>query len=157
MAMAFSDPHPGPAAARGNSSKERPMPPSFTISMQAGRMRLLSTHEPVCSTGGMPVAPKISFRPPPAPREGRPGRRGAGLAEGDGRAACLNDEDVLPQQFVDQVQVALVLDLLGAVAAHHAGNTTDPPGDDPVVQRAPAPAVGPAPKGGGGLRGEAGD
>src|SRR3989304_119119 len=76
MAMAFSDHHPGAAAATGNSSKERPMPPSFTISMQAVRMRLLSTHDPVCSTGGMPVASQISCRPRPAYRKAPPGRPG---------------------------------------------------------------------------------
>ena len=66
MATAFSLIHSGAQPATGRSLRSAPRPPSRTISQQAIRMRELSTHEPECSTGGMPTVSQISRRPGPA-------------------------------------------------------------------------------------------
>ena len=66
MAIAFSHIHSGQRPTAGRSSMSSPRPPSVATCVSTVRMRELSTHEPRCSTGGMPMASQTSRRPGPA-------------------------------------------------------------------------------------------
>ena len=66
MATAFSHIHSGQSPTAGRSSMSSPRPPSVATWVSTVRMRELSTQEPRCSTGGMPIASMTSRRPGPA-------------------------------------------------------------------------------------------
>ena len=107
-------------------------------------MRVLSTQEPMCRTGGMPVASQTSRKPGPGHLERRLGQQVAGLAAGDRAAAGLNQQDVILEQFAHQVIVGGILRTAGVVAADVGDHTPDASRHDGVVQRAEGSPVGTA-------------
>ncbi len=64
METAFSLIHSGAAPAAGRSLISTPK--ALAMAAAATRMRLISTQEPICSTGGIPNALQTPFRPSPA-------------------------------------------------------------------------------------------
>ncbi len=66
MEMAFSDMYSGQMPTAGRSAMSSPRPPSVAHWVRMVRTRELSTQEPTCSTGGMPIASHTSRRPGPA-------------------------------------------------------------------------------------------
>ena len=61
IATAFSLIHSGAAAAMGNSLMSTPS--ALAIAAQAVSTRLLSTHDPMCRTGGIPSAWQTARNP----------------------------------------------------------------------------------------------
>ena len=117
-----------------------PRPPSVATCVSTVRMRELSTQEPRCSTGGMPMASMTSRRPGPACVEDL-GAQVAGLGAGGGGAAGDDDHDVVGDEALDHLDDALVLRDAHVVAADDAGQAADAAGDDGVVERAERAAV----------------
>ena len=135
MASAFSLIHSGARPTAGMSLMSSPRPPSVAICDRTVRMRLLSTQEPRCSTGGMPMVSQISRRPGPTSIEPRLAEEVAVLAGGDGAAARGDDQDVVLQELGDDVHVRLVLRQAGVVAAHVGRDAAEAAGRDGLVQR----------------------
>ena len=68
MLTAFSLIHSGAAPATGRSLISTPR--ALATAAQTERMRLMSTQEPMCSTGGIPSAWQTPFNPSPASSAG---------------------------------------------------------------------------------------
>ena len=84
------------------------------------RMRLLSTHEPMCRTGGMPTASQTSRKLRAG--LGQRGFRGqqACLGAGDGGAAGLQHQHIALDQLLGQGDMAVIGNHLGIAAADDA-------------------------------------
>ena len=94
-------------------------------------MRVLSTQEPMWSTGGIFKASQIARRPGPA-RAAAEGSLKSGLGVGHGGAAGVQDQDVVGNESAGDGGVTQILADLGVVAAHHAHGAPDLAGLDGV-------------------------
>ena len=112
MATAFSLIHSGAAPATGRSDRSSPSPPSSSTLVAAIRMRLLSTQEPICSTGGMPTASQTSRRLSPAFASAASGVSKSGLAQAMAEQPVCKHQNVALDQFLGQLHMRAVgLDL----------------------------------------------